>query len=278
MCFVVEREYFLEQLDSLFVFRSLSEMFGWIVRLLDEHFYELYPEVLQKAKVFWNHFQEDVLRVGDRFHDQYMRLVYMQSDFSDSDTLQERLRRGASYFEEHLKVWNMEREQYVLEIDIQEIKRKYSKALNAFDEAIGLRVALLKMVREKGFRLSDFLRQKALLSLKKAEENIYRSRTLRQEVSDRTATTSVPVHPELYARLMRWRQEEAARQGKPSYAIMPQKALLGVVRLCPTDERSLLSLPGIGKVTARKYGMELLRIITEFQPDKNRAPGLFPAE
>lgn len=134
------------------------------------------------------------------------------------------------------------------------------------------------MVREKGFRLSDFLRQKALLSLKKAEENIYRSRTLRQEVSDRTATTSVPVHPELYARLMRWRQEEAARQGKPSYAIMPQKALLGVVRLCPTDERSLLSLPGIGKVTARKYGMELLRIITEFQPDKNRTPGLFPAE
>ena len=122
MCFVVEREYFLEQLDSLFVFRSLSEMFGWIVRLLDEHFYEL------------------------------------------------------------------------------------------------------------------------------------------------------------YARLMRWRQEEAARQGKPPYAIMPQKALLGVVRLCPTDERSLLSLPGIGKVTARKYGMELLRIITEFQPDKNRTPGLFPAE
>lgn len=78
--------------------------------------------------------------------------------------------------------------------------------------------------------------------------------------------------------LTRWRQEEAARQGKPPYAIMPQKALLGVVRLCPTDERSLLSLPGIGKVTARKYGMELLRIITEFQPDKNRTPGLFPAE
>lgn len=121
-----ERGYFLEQLDSLFVFRSLSEMFGRIVRLLDEHLYELYPEVLQKAK--------------------------------------------------------------------------------------------------------------------------------------------------------RWRQEEAVRQGKPPYTILPQKALLGLVRLCPVDERSLLSVSGIGKVTARKYGMELLRIITEFQPDKNRTPGLFPAE
>lgn len=273
-----ERGYFLEQLDSLFVFHSLSEMFGRIVRLLDEHLYELYPEVLQKAKAFWGRFQEDVLRVGDRFHDQYMRLVYMQPDFSDNDSLQKRICRGASYFEEQLKGWTLEKEQYILEIDNQEVKRKYSKALTAFDEAIGLRMALLKMVREKGFRLSDFLRQKALLSLKKAEVNVHKSRMLRQGTSDRTATTSVPVYPELYARLMRWRQEEAVRQGKPPYTILPQKALLGLVRLCPVDERSLLSVSGIGKVTARKYGMELLRIITEFQPDKNRTPGLFPAE
>lgn len=86
------------------------------------------------------------------------------------------------------------------------------------------------------------------------------------------------MHPELYARLIRWRQEEAARQGSPPYTILPQKALLGLVRLCPTDERSLLSVPGIGKVTARKYGAKLLRIIAAYQPDKNKTPGLFPAE
>lgn len=273
-----ERGYFLEQLDSLFMFRSLSEMFGRIVRLLDEHLYELYPEVLQKSKAFWERFQKDVLRVGDRFHDQYMRIVYTQSDFSDSDSLQERLRRGASYFEEQLKGWTVEKEQYVLEIDNQEVKRKYSKALTAFDEAIGLRMALLKMVHEKGFHLSDFLRQKALLSLRRAEEHVHKSRMLRRDAPDRSTATSVPVHPELYARLMRWRQEEAARQGRPPYTILPQKALLGLVRLCSTNERSLLSVPGIGKVTVRKYGAELLRIITGFQPDKNRTPGLFPAE
>ena len=150
--------------------------------------------------------------------------------------------------------------------------------MTAFDEAIGLRMALLKMVHEKGFRLSDFLRQKALLSLRKAEEHVHKSRMLRRDAPDRSTATSVPVHPELYARLMRWRQEEAARQGRPPYTILPQKALLGLVRFCPTDERSLLSVPGIGKVTARKYGTELLRIITGFQPDKNRTPGLFPAE
>ncbi len=273
-----ERGYFLEQLDSLFMFRSLSEMLGRVVRLLDEHLYELYPEVLQKAKAFWERFQKDVLRVGDRFHDQYMRIVYTQPDFSDNDSLQERLRRGASYFEEQLKGWTVEKELYILEIDNQEVKRKYSKALTAFDEAIGLRMALLKMVHEKGFRLSDFLRQKALLSLRRAEEHVHKSRMLRRDAPDRSTATSVPVHPELYARLMRWRQEEAARQGRPPYTILPQKALLGLVRLCPTNECSLLSVPGIGKVTARKYGAELLRIITGFQPVKNRTPGLFPAE
>lgn len=273
-----ERGYFLEQLDSLFMFRSLSEMFGRIVRLFDEHLYELYPEVLQKSKAFWERFQKDVLRVGDRFHDQYMRIVYTQPDFSDSDSLQERLRRGASYFEEQLKGWTVEKELYVLEIDNQEVKRKYSKALTAFDEAIGLRMALLKMVHEKGFHLSDFLRQKALFSLRRAEEHVHKSRMLRRDAPDRSTATSVPVHPELYARLMRWRQEEAARQGRPPYTILPQKALLGLVRLCPTNECSLLSVPGIGKVTARKYGAELLRIITGFQPVKNRTPGLFPAE
>lgn len=86
------------------------------------------------------------------------------------------------------------------------------------------------------------------------------------------------LYPEVLQKAKRWRQEEAVRQGRPLYTILPQKALLGLVRLCPVDERSLLSVSGIGKVTARKYGMELLRIITEFQPDKNRTPGLFPAE
>lgn len=124
----------------------------------------------------------------------------------------------------------------------------------------------------------DMEQMKALLSLRKTEEHVHKSRMLRRDASDRSTATSVPVHPELYARLMRWRQEEAVRQGRPPYTILPQKALLGLVRLCPTDERSLLSVPGIGKVTARKYGAELLRIISGFQPDKNRAPGLFPAE
>ena len=77
---------------------------------------------------------------------------------------------------------------------------------------------------------------------------------------------------------MRWRQEEAVRQGKPPYTILPQKALLGLARLCPTDERTLLSVPSIGKITVRKYGRELLRIIVASQPDKNRTPGLFPAD
>ncbi len=273
-----ERGYFLEQLDSLFVFHRLSEQLERLVRLLDEYLYELYPEVLQKAKVFLERFQEDVLRVGDRFHDQYLRLVYTQPDFSDNESLQNRFRRGASYFLESLKVWNTEKEQYLVEIDNQEIKRKYNKALTAFDEAIGLRMALLKTVSEKGFRISDFLRQKALLSLRKAEENVHKSRMLRRDASERTTASSVPLHPELYARLMRWRQEEAVRQGKPPYTILPQKALLGLARLCPTDERTLLSVPSIGKVTVRKYGRELLRIIAASQPDKNRTPGLFPAD
>lgn len=45
------------------------------------------------------------------------------------------------------------------------------------------------------------------------------------------------LHPRLYSALRNWRNEEAKRQGLPAYAILHQKAILGIANTLPTGSR-----------------------------------------
>jgi RecQ family ATP-dependent DNA helicase len=61
--------------------------------------------------------------------------------------------------------------------------------------------------------------------------------------------------------LRAWRLAEARRLGVPAFRIFTDKALSGLVKLRPSTNGEMLSVPGIGLRIAEKYGSEIRRIL-----------------
>ena len=94
----------------------------------------------------------------------------------------------------------------------------------------------------------------------------------------RAATVEVPsdiLHPELYKRLVAWRNAEASRLGLPVYTVIQQKAILGITNLLPEDKATLLRIPYFGKKGVEKYGDELLEMVRMYKKESGIAETLF---
>ena len=66
----------------------------------------------------------------------------------------------------------------------------------------------------------------------------------------------------LLAKLIDWRRERARADGVPAYVVADNKTLAAIAVRRPSDETSLLDVPGIGQRKVAIYGPDILRICT----------------
>ena len=69
--------------------------------------------------------------------------------------------------------------------------------------------------------------------------------------------------PAVYQALKTWRSATARASGVPAFVIFHDTTLAAVAEAKPRDRRSLLALPGMGPVKAKRYGDELLAVVAE---------------
>ena len=99
----LQQAYYLNLLTELFGFQPIFQSLRRYVRLLDEHFYQLYPKQLEACKGELSRLDERVVRVAERFAIQYTRMIDGSQDYAESAVLQERIHAAAGYFEEQLR-------------------------------------------------------------------------------------------------------------------------------------------------------------------------------
>jgi superfamily II DNA helicase RecQ len=75
----------------------------------------------------------------------------------------------------------------------------------------------------------------------------------------RPATPDDPLIAELKA----WRLREAARQRKPAFKVLTDKAIEGVAQKRPKTIDELLGIAGFGPASVLKYGRSVLRIVEQ---------------
>lgn len=78
-------------------------------------------------------------------------------------------------------------------------------------------------------------------------------------------------HPDLYDKLIKWRDDEARSLGKPVYTVVRQSAIAAIAGTLPRDKAALLAIPHFGPKTFERYGREILAIIDSYLGDT--APG-----
>ena len=89
-----------------------------------------------------------------------------------------------------------------------------------------------------------------------------KGREARSRVASGSASSAPANDSPLFARLRSWRSEKAREQGVPAYVILHDRALHEIASLLPDSPQALLSVPGIGLAKARRYGDELLALVS----------------
>lgn len=262
----LQKNYFYEMLSEQFGFDNISRPFFQITRILDEHFYRLYPKLFERYKENSDQFQKEIVAVSERFKVEYSALIMNSENYMQNETLQQRLKSGARYFKEKTETILLELLRNTkVETDNKEVKKRFTEVYALLLEAVQVKLGTLQLTEKEGFKTSSYLRCKSHIIVSLSTNSQQASgRKSRQSSTPKIEVPTDILHPALYRQLVAWRNKEAAKAGQPVYTIIQQKAMLGIVNLLPTTADELEYIPYLGKRGIEKHGAELLDMVTSY--------------
>lgn len=264
----LERDYYHSMLAELFDFRPLEWDFHRMLRLLDEHLYKVYPQLLKRYKQVDELFAQEITTVANTFYRQYTELVMQIEDYAADTYLAERIHKAAIYFVERLEtVLKPLLGDTQVDSDNQEIKERIVETFYAFNQTLTQKLHLLSQVVRNGFSVADYLKTKAvgLLSVEQSTRRERKKSVVSEKIEvDRNSDIK---HPKLFHELRVWRAARAEELGRPVYGVLTQKALIGIVNELPISGKELLRMPGFGKKSLEMFGKEILAIVQEYIED-----------
>ncbi len=264
----LQQAYFLELLSGLFDFLPLEQALRRYVRVIDEHLYRRYPKQLAACKEETARFTAKVIEVAGRFGAQYTRMVNAAADYHTDTALQARIHSATGYFLEQLAPVEQLLESTV-DTDNKEIKKRLHEAKEELERRLHLKTELLSYVQDNGFRVTEFLKQKALLSIDKPTPvKEKRAKASAKKPKQTVEVRADILHPEMYRRLTAWRDAEAAKLKVPVYTVIQQKAMMGISNILPTSLSTLALIPYFGQKGMEKYGETIIGMVEDYRKEK----------
>lgn len=159
----LQRDYFLSVVSELFDFRPLMNSFNRMLDLLNSHFRRTFPKLITEYKARSGTIKEKLFDVAERFKLQYSQMVISSPDYPTNALLQERLRKGAEYFARTLSDVEQLVKKTAVKTDNKDVKKRYTELYADLKEQTMQKRALLNCVKDNGFELQSYLRQRALV-------------------------------------------------------------------------------------------------------------------
>lgn len=262
-----QQEYFTELVCELFDFNNLQQRIQYAAFVVYGNLQKLYPELSVQYSNTRDAFRSTITDVGERFIHQLKRMIAGNPDYLKDEMIQERVRKGATYFLEQIdRLCSPLEDASEVEIDNKETRKTVKSALDKWKEYLRIKLATLQGCKD-GFTIPGYLSAKAKASIEEPAAPA-RKRSEKAAKQEKEQISTDIKYPELYASLKHWRYELATKKGLPPYTVLQQKALIGVVNTLPVSGRDLLKIPGIGKKIVENYGAELLEIVDEYKRSK----------
>lgn len=258
----MQRRYFVRLLDELFDFKGVGQALRRLRRIAEEHFAQLYPRLAAMFAAEATLVDDSFVGVAARFHNQYAAMATACDDPEHDAALAARITSAAVYFADKASPLAERLESVDADTDNKDLKKIFDEALADLRRMLLVKITLLQHVRDNGFAMNDYLRTKAVETLRAADARLKKKKADKfMGVSDDASDIR---HPALYERLIEWRNAEAAREGKPVYTVLQLKAIIGISNVLPRDKASLLRIPHFGQKTYEKHGVQLLQIIDDY--------------
>lgn len=161
---ILKQSYYLSLLDEMFDFSRLISGYNYLTRVVDEHLYNQYPELLTLMKSNQKRMETDLMVVASKFRQQYGRLVYASSNAAKDAKLQERLQSAYVYFRDQLIdiIGNLLPE-LAISIGNKQVSTQFNNALEVFMLEYRIKIGVfMRFCEEKSaFNVKGYLRAKA---------------------------------------------------------------------------------------------------------------------
>ena len=248
-----ERQYRLEKLMELFgvddiihLADRLQERYGKLKNIYPENINTLNADL---ATLF------NLQSVSEKFKTQLMRL--------DEEAQNTRARQGAEYYLSQLALFNAHLPALLeVEIDNKETAKVVKECGDAFKEALGIKIACLRAVKEQGYSVQTVQKAKAKQMLEKSTHSSTTAK--RRSPSPNLGEEQGMPNADLATLVKQWRKDKAKELHVAPYMVLNQKALLAIATHMPKSPAELKKLNGVGPVTIQRYGKEILDLVADF--------------
>ncbi len=194
------------------------------------------------------------------------RLIHEPGLPEENADFQDRLQKAAEWFADKMETELLPAAKTIpINTDNKAVRKAAMEALENLQKEIFVKSACLDAA-QSGFVTHSYLRAKA-----NAELDFQAVSNAPKPTNRYSEAPSDIEHPELSARLKKWRTDFAEIHQLEAYQVLFTKALIAIVQNLPSDLVSLRKIKGIGKVTGQQFGAELLAIIHEYCQERGIA-------
>ena len=249
----LRHDYELETLLELIDFDGVYKDFGKLMKVLYDNDTLFEGSMIQDLSKRRNRIHEELCQVSIKFEGQLQKLHAQAPSCEQNPALQERLKKGVAYFEEHLKSIAAGLFDLPFKTDNQAVNEQLTEALKLLKEDIYLKSCCLEAC-QNGFSVREYQKTK---SVKVIETE--KSGKKKVEIKDDTMDKSP-----LYAALSAWRLQKAQDADVPAFTIAHNTTLKAIAQAKPVTLTALKEVNGMGVKSVKRFGAEILDIVLRF--------------
>ncbi len=254
-------------LTECFDFQQLRKRLGYFVHLLrgNDRLIQVMGTEIAELEDIEEQAGQDIFLVSENFRNQ-LQGIFAAGKMPDSDPqLQERACKASEWFQDKFQlIFNDVLARFSFDTDNKELAKKVDNVLKNLKLDLALKLAGVCSC-EQGFAPSKYLR-----AISAAEMNFSSAKAKKSQVTE--YSTADIEHPVLFRALIKWRSRKARELDLAHFQILHQRVLIQIAATLPANRAELKKIHGVGKVTAKKYGEELLAVVADYQVKEALSP------
>lgn len=271
----MKRHFFAETLAGLFDFRQAQGLLRDLFRHLATYYSTLYPDVVDTIGEAERQFATDAVGVGAKYQSQLAAAIDATPALSAAaaidpqSALGQRLTKACGYFESCCRQLLRHIDELRVPTDNKTAAQRTATLTGELAGALRLKLTLLSHVATAGFELGSYMQARAEAGIGDAtvKEAKGTKKTGASHSRERIVVPKDILHPALYEALVSWRYAQAKTEQRPAYAILQQRALLGIANLLPDTLERLSQIPYFGQHGLERYGETLLTMVRRYMAE-----------
>ncbi|MCY7358745.1 MAG: helix-turn-helix domain-containing protein [Rudanella sp.] len=244
-------------LNELFSFEHAATLLYRCRREVNQHGSSFDDELAPALEALENDLRPKARDVGRRFQQQ-MPAYFAQEPLPEAnEALQERIRKGADYFNALLTNDLLPRLRNApTDADNKAVRETLLEIMDELEKELFSKLKSFERCTE-GFDALGFLqaRNHAELDFKPARKQFEKAST----------ESGGGSRDDLYKALTRWRDEMAAEHNTTGFMVLPTKTIVELVKIRPSSTAELLAVKGFGKTKVKQIGPDIMKILDAFR-------------